>query len=163
MSMLSQTTEYALRAMVWLAYTGSELTPTSLLAERTSVPFNYLAKVLQSLARAGLITGRRGVGGGYRLARDPSEISMLEVINAISPVKPIDSCPLGIESHGTSLCALHRRLDHAARTMIEAFGEVSLAELLSEQESSQPLCDTKRLEKMGLTMDGQHITPIENG
>ena len=46
------------------------------------MPVNYLAKVLQVLAGANLIIGRRGVGGGYRLARRPEEITMLEVINA---------------------------------------------------------------------------------
>lgn len=149
--MLSQTTEYALRAMVWLAHSGPELTPTSMLADETGVPFNYLAKVLQSLAKADLITGRRGVGGGYRLARSAADISMLDVINAISPVKPIDTCPLGIPGHGTNLCSLHCRLDRAARMIIEDFGGVSLADLLDKKKPTGPLCDGARPTPMDLT------------
>ena len=64
--MLSQTVEYALRAMVCLAQSPDQLTPTPALASKTKVPPNYLAKVLQVLAQAELIEGRRGVGGGSR-------------------------------------------------------------------------------------------------
>lgn len=154
--MLSQTTEYALRAMAWLAHAGPGLTPTSVLAEETGVPFNYLAKVLQSLAKADLINGRRGVGGGYRLSREAADISMLDVINAISPVKPIETCPLGIPGHGKKLCSLHCRLDGAARMIIKEFGGVSLADLLKEKQSAGPLCDGDRP-----TPDGGRPTPMD--
>jgi Rrf2 family protein len=157
--MLSQTTEYALRAMVWLAYSDGELMPTSTLAERTGVPFNYLAKVLQSLAQADLIVGRRGVGGGYRLARASESISMLDIINAINPVQRILSCPLGLPTHGTNLCPLHRQLDFAACTVIEKFKDISLSDLLDEREASRPLCDPSVLQQFGLTISGKKITP----
>ncbi len=159
--MLSQTSEYALRAMVWLAYTGDELLPTPTLAKHTKVPLNYLAKVLQLLSKADLVVGRRGVGGGYKLARNPSKITMLDVIDAISPVTPIDSCPLGIKSHGTHLCPLHRRVDSAARIVIQEFGAVTLADVLNEPDSSHPLCDQGRLIWLGLTKEGQRISPRE--
>lgn len=155
--MLSQTCEYALRAMVWLAYTNDDLMPTSSLAARTGVPFNYLAKVLQSLAQADLIVGRRGVGGGYRLARPAEEISMLDVISAISPVERITECPLGLEGHGPNLCPLHRQLDLAAKVLIETFKGVSLTSLLDEREHSRPLCDAELLKELGLTLDGKTI------
>ncbi|MBX3321514.1 MAG: Rrf2 family transcriptional regulator [Phycisphaeraceae bacterium] len=157
--MLSQTTEYALRAMVWLAYTENELVPTSTLAERTLVPFNYLAKVLHSLAQANLIEGRRGVGGGYKLSRSADQISILDIVNAISPVHRIDSCPLGIAAHGTRLCPLHRKLDGAIASLIETFKDVSLLELLDEKEVSRPLCDPGMLEQFGLTISGRKIIP----
>src|SRR5262249_779585 len=63
-AVFSQTTEYALRAMACLALAPDELVPTSVLADKTKVPANYLAKVLQQLAGGGLIRGRRGVGRG---------------------------------------------------------------------------------------------------
>lgn len=156
--MLSQTCEYALRAMVWLAYTTDDLMPTSSLAERTGVPFNYLAKVLQSLAQSNLIVGRRGVGGGYRLARPAEEISMLDVISAISPVERIVQCPLGLDGHGPNLCPLHRQLDLAAKALIDTFQGVSLANLLDERENSRPLCDAELLKELGLTLEGKTIS-----
>lgn len=154
--MLSQTTEYALRAMACLAYAPDELTPTPRLAEQTLVPPNYLAKVLQSLAQANLITGRRGVGGGYRLSRPAAEISLLDVVNAIDPVEPIETCPLGLPSHGTNLCALHKCVDKAARQFIESFKGIKLSDLVAESGGTRPLCDTEMAKKIEqMTIDGK--------
>jgi Rrf2 family transcriptional regulator, nitric oxide-sensitive transcriptional repressor len=141
--MLSQTTEYALRAMACLAQQPDELVPTTVLAQRTKVPPNYLAKVLQQLASADLIGGRRGVGGGYKLGRGPAQISLLDVVNAVSEVRRIETCPLGLPNHGPNLCPLHRKLDEAIAGLIEIFQGVSLADLLNDPRSNKPLCDAE--------------------
>ena len=155
--MLSQTTEYALRAMACLAYSPDELTPTPRLAELTLVPPNYLAKVLQSLAQASLITGRRGVGGGYKLANPASEISLLDVVNAIDPVERITSCPLGLPDHGSNLCALHSCVDEAARQFIDKFESVRLSDLITESNGSVPLCDTEMARELALSIEGKSL------
>jgi Rrf2 family transcriptional regulator, nitric oxide-sensitive transcriptional repressor len=149
--LLSQTTEYALRAMSCLAYSVDELVSTADLAEVTHVPMNYLAKVLQLLAKADLITGRRGVGGGYKLNRPAQEISMMDVINAIDPIERIGSCPLKLANHSGKLCPLHSRLDEAAKSLINQFGGVSLYDMLSEDETTRPLCDPEMAVKVGIT------------
>ena len=157
--MLSQTTEYALRAMSCLAYMPEGLVSTSQLADVTKVPMNYLAKVLQSLAKANLITGRRGVGGGYRLARPPQEISLLDVINSIDPIEPITECPLKLENHSGRLCPLHSRLDQAARAMIERFEGISLHDMIAEDPDIRPLCDPKMTAQVELTLSGSKPEP----
>lgn len=126
--------------MSCLAYAPDELTPTPKLAEITKVPVNYLAKVLQLLAQAELIKGRRGVGGGYRLSKAASDITLLDVINAIDPVERIRTCPLDIANHGGNLCPLHRSVDAAAAAVIERFGGVSLQDLVNDSSSNRPLC-----------------------
>jgi Rrf2 family nitric oxide-sensitive transcriptional repressor len=151
--MLSQTVEYALRAMASLAYTPDELVPTPELAQTTKVPANYLAKVLQTLASADLIVGRRGVGGGYKLARPAAEINLLDVINAVSPVTRIKECPLGLENHGPNLCPLHRRIDQAAAAVIELFGNAALSEMVEGEGTPQlPLCDAKRTQQVKVSV-----------
>ncbi|MEM7755096.1 MAG: Rrf2 family transcriptional regulator [Planctomycetota bacterium] len=158
--MLSQTSEYALRAMSCLAYAPDELTPTPVLAKYTKVPSNYLAKVLQLLAQSDLIIGRRGVGGGYRLAKPADTISMLDVVNAIDPVKRIESCPLGLPNHGGTLCALHRAMDDAAKHMLETFGGVSMADLVADAGGNRPLCDTELEEQLSATIEGVSLKSI---
>jgi len=148
----SQTTEYALRAMCTLAYSPERLVSTSDLAEISKVPMNYLAKVLQLLSRAGLVHGRRGVGGGYKLALEPGSISLLGVINAIEPIERIRECPLGLENHAGSLCPLHRRLDQGARTLIEHYEGVTLLDILTESGANRPLCDEEMTSKVDLTL-----------
>ena len=151
--MLNQTAEYALRAMSCLAYEPDRLMPTNELAEFTKVPQNYLAKVLQSLAQADLIVGRRGVGGGYRLAKAAEQISLLDVINAISPVERITACPLGLDNHAGRLCPLHRRLDLAAKQTIDTFGGITLKDVISERDAARPLCDTSRTARVDMTIN----------
>ncbi|PCI09092.1 transcriptional regulator [bacterium] len=150
--MLSQTTEYALRAMSCLAYMPDELVSTAQLAEVTHVPMNYLAKVLQLLAKSELITGRRGVGGGYRLNRSASEISLMDVINAIDPIERIKSCPLKLENHSGKLCPLHARLDAAAKALIDTFDGISLSDMFAEDPSIRPLCSAEMTTKVNLTL-----------
>lgn len=83
--MITQTAEYALRAMVCLAEAGSEPQTTESIAERARAPFGYLVKIMSSLCRQGLVVGRRGRHGGFTLARPASAISMFEVMAAASP------------------------------------------------------------------------------
>src|SRR3972149_5635143 len=109
--MISQTAEYALRAVTHLAGREAIDAPTTAqIARTTQIPSNYLAKVLRSLSRAGLVHSQRGPGGGHKLARNPAELTALQVVNAVDPLTRIKSCPLGLEDH-RDLCPLHCRLD----------------------------------------------------
>jgi len=140
--MFSQTAEYALRAMVSLVQGGPDPQPSAQIAQQTQVPPDYLAKVLQSLTRSGLVKARRGLNGGYSRARPASEITILGVLNAVDPIKRITTCPLGRAAHGTKLCSLHRKLDDALAHMEQAFGEATLDRMPdSKKGSSRALCD----------------------
>jgi Rrf2 family transcriptional regulator, nitric oxide-sensitive transcriptional repressor len=139
--MLSQTAEYALRAIVFLAGEGSAAITTTQLARAIQAPSDYLSKVMQTLGRTGIVTAQRGKNGGFQLARPASELTILEVINAVDPIQRIHSCPLRLKSHGTHLCPLHRRLDNAMLMIEQAFGETTICDLLNEPTTSKPLCD----------------------
>jgi Rrf2 family protein len=128
--MISQTAEYALRAIVWLAGHSTAARGTPEIARATQVPPGYLAKVLQTLARASLVKSQPGRGGGFVLARSPQEISVLDVVNAVEPVQRISTCPLKLASHAAELCPLHRRLDHALALVEQALAASTIAELL---------------------------------
>ena len=139
--MFSQTVEYALRAVVFLAQQQPEPRTTRRIAAATRVPQAYLVKVLQHLQQAGLVHSRRGLGGGVALAKTPDELTILEVVNAVDPIRRIQTCPLELAGHGVRLCPLHRRLDQALALVEDAFRETTLAELLVEPTLSVPLCD----------------------
>ena len=138
--MISQTAEYALRAVVVLAAGDGEPLTKQGIAESTKVPPEYLYKVLQSLRRSGVITSQRGQGGGYVLARPATDISVYEVIQAVDPIARIRACPLGMAEHDGKLCALHSRLDSAIGTVENAFRATSIAELLDAAPNGRPLC-----------------------
>lgn len=142
--MFSQTAEYALRAVVWLATDPARAQTSARIAEATRVPPGYLAKVMKQLARAGLVTAQRGLGGGYTLVRGPETITALDVIEAVDPIPRISACPLGLPSHGSRLCPLHSRLDAAIGRTVQALAESTVAEMLAETTDSPPLCETRR-------------------
>ena len=75
------------------------------------------------------------------LVRSPTEVTILEVVNAVEPIGRIQTCPLGLKSHGANLCPLHRRLDNALASVEEAFSKSTLAEILAEPTNSTPLCE----------------------
>ena len=138
--MFSQTVEYALRAMVVLADAEGEPRTNVQIATASRVPADYLSKVMQALGRAGLVNAQRGKNGGFTLLSDPAELSILDVINAVDPIRRIERCPLGIPQHGVRLCALHRKLDNALALVEEAFRATSLQELVAQPSRSKPLC-----------------------
>ncbi|UUO07465.1 Rrf2 family transcriptional regulator [Blastopirellula sp. J2-11] len=139
--MFSQTVEYALRAVCHLAYIAPESCTTEEIATGTKVPLAYLSKVLQGLAKAGVVRSQRGIGGGMSLIKRPDELTILEVVNAVDPIQRIRTCPLGLSTHGVKLCPLHRRLDNALKSVEEAFGGTTLAEVIAEPSESIPLCE----------------------
>ncbi len=141
--MFSQTVEYALRAVVHLAYCAPAASTTEQIAIATKVPQAYLSKVLQGLSRAGVVRSQRGIGGGVALASTPDQLTILDVVNAVDPVQRIHRCPLGIASHGSVLCPLHRRVDDALAMVEDAFRTTTLAEILAEPTASKPLCDVQ--------------------
>ena len=91
--MISQTAEYALRAIVYLADQRGSPRTTAQIAEATQVPPGYLAKVMQSLSRTKLVHSQRGLNGGFTLTRDPAGLPMLEIIEAVDPIRRFHECP----------------------------------------------------------------------
>jgi Rrf2 family nitric oxide-sensitive transcriptional repressor len=144
--MFSQTTEYALRAIVLLASRPGAPITTDEIAKATQVPKSYLAKVMQSLVRAGTVQAQRGKHGGFMLARAAGKITVLEVVQVVDPIQRIRECPLGLAAHGTNLCSLHRKLDMALLSIEQAFAETTIGSLLEEPSSVKPLCAISGIE-----------------
>lgn len=138
---LTQTAEYALRAVVWLAQHPGEPQTKNQIANATQVPSSYLPKVFQPLVRGGLIAGQRGIGGGYSLVKDPAKMSLLEVVNQVDPIQRIDRCPLDLKSHGTKLCPLHSLLNKVILGEERRLAETSVADVIGKPGDISPLCE----------------------
>ncbi len=137
--MLSQTCEYALRAVTCLAHHPGEFVTASDLADATSVPADYLSKVLQQLAAAKVVQGRRGVGGGYRLAREPENITLLDIVDAMGVFQRMRTCPTH-KDESRGLCPLHKTVDLAVEAAESVFRNKSLADMLNESAEGSRLC-----------------------
>jgi Rrf2 family protein len=93
---LSQTAEYALRAMAWLASTSPEAPVRARdLSEGTQIPAQYLAKILRRLVVSGVLESRKGHGGGFSLARPADQISFRDVLLAVDAYPAEERCAFG--------------------------------------------------------------------
>lgn len=135
---LSQTTEYALRAVVMIAQNEGASTAQEI-SGLSHVPVDYLSKVMNQLTRAGILHAQRGRGGGFTLAVAPDRLTVLDVVNAVDPIRRIRSCPLGLRAHAVKMCALHSKLDKALAMVEEAFRSTSIASLC-ESPNEDALC-----------------------
>jgi Rrf2 family protein len=95
---LSQTTGYAIEALAHLNPPGGKPLLLREVARRAKVPGAYLAKRMPDLVAAGLVTSRRGQRGGLVLARQPEEITLLQISEAVEARRWLDGCLLGLTS-----------------------------------------------------------------
>lgn len=118
---ITRQADYALRAMLFLARLDeNERAPTSQIAEVQQIPPSFLAKIISQLSIAGLIHTSRGARGGVGLARPASEISMLEVIEAIDGPVNLNQClntPHICDFEDT--CPLHTVLCETQQELVE--------------------------------------------
>ena len=128
--MISQTAEYALRAILFMAEDSKSSHTTQEIADSTEIPAGYLSKILQNLSKAKLVTSQRGLGGGYTLLCSPSKLTIYEIVNAVDPLPRITTCPLKKRCHGKKLCALHRKLDDAMALVEKSFREVTVQSMI---------------------------------
>ncbi|GJQ34497.1 MAG: transcriptional regulator [Anaerolineaceae bacterium] len=89
---ITRQADYAVRAVLHLARNGETRTATSVIAEEQKIPPSFLAKIISQLSIAGLLHTSRGARGGVTLARDPKEITLLEVIEAIDGPIQLNEC-----------------------------------------------------------------------
>lgn len=129
-----------MRASVYLAGEAAQARTTAQIAMSTLLPAGYLAKVMQSLSRAGIVKSQHGLNGGFTLAVDPKRLTVLAVINAVDPIRRYSDCPSRIASHGQRLCPLHQQLDQAVAKIEKQFRETTVAQLLEAPRECVPLC-----------------------
>lgn len=104
---IKRETDYAIRCVTYLAARRGQIAVIEEISKNALVPGKFLAKILQKLARAGIVKSHRGVKGGFELAREPALINFLEITEAIQPVE-MNACVLDDRACALSgTCAVH--------------------------------------------------------
>ena len=136
--LLSQTTEYAVRAVVFIAARHPPTVRASELAETLELPRNYLCKTLGALARAGILASTRGPNGGFRLRRAPSAITLSDVTRAFVPSSP-RRCLLGLGPCGQNPdCPVHHRWLPSAQSIDRFFHSTTIGDLVASSAQHSP-------------------------
>jgi Rrf2 family protein len=140
MAHLGSSVEYALHCLLWLVDPASGQPSSRDLAEMQGVSPSFLAKVLPKLEKAGIVVASAGLRGGYRLAREPGRISVLDVVDAVEGEKPLFECQ---EIRGrcavfgdrppewatAGVCGVHAVMLRAEQSMRRELASTSLADL----------------------------------
>lgn len=132
---ITRATEYSIRAMLHLAgrYPAPVVSKKEICdAERITPAF--LTKVLQPLIRAGLVRSKRGVAGGFSLARDPRHVTLLDVMRAVDEPLTLNLCLLeGQPCERECVCPVHDLWTDAREALERIFGTRNLAVLAGER------------------------------
>lgn len=148
---LSKKADYALMAMKHLATRTDVMSASAReIAEAYDIPVELMAKVLQRLARRGLLSSHQGTRGGYRLASAPSAISVADIIQAIDGPLTVTACSSEAENCGQySKCSVRDPLWRIKDRILAALATCSLQEVSAESPdeavaaSALPLAFTK--------------------
>lgn len=136
--MLSQTAEYALRAVLTIAAEPEgRLVGANRLAADLGIPQNYLSKTLHQLAKVGVLESTRGKLGGFRLAKAADRISLLDIVGPFDDITGRRSCLMGRAScSDNSPCPAHSRWKAVAEKQAEFFRETTVGDLVRERRGA---------------------------
>ncbi len=132
---LSKKAEYAFMAAIYLAsHSGNEYPTAKEIADNYNIPFQLVAKILQNLAKSNIAISFQGVKGGYKLNKNPEEISLIDIIRAVETKYKLTECMQ--ENEDTSNCTLvdcckiRDPLVEIQRKIDSMFQETSLKQIL---------------------------------
>lgn len=130
--MISQIADDALRAIVYLGkHRGGPCTAAQI-SRATGAPISDLGDVMNGLSRAEVVDSHFGPHGDFTLTRDPSELSVLDVVTAVHGFQCVEHCPLGRLAQASGLCPLHRPIDNLIAASDRTGASASMGELLEE-------------------------------
>ena len=132
--MLSKTSAQVINALVELAkLPEGQWAGAKSIAQTINAPQNYLGKVLQGLCAHGIVISQRGMGGGFRLARSPKEITLYDVVEPIDNVTLWSECALGMKKcSDTAPCMVHDGWKQVRNAYYKFLKTTSIADLMKK-------------------------------
>ena len=135
----SRASEYAIQAMLYLAKRssseGKKVIQTREIADAHGIPYHFLAKIVQDLAKADLIMSIKGPNGGIGLAHPAGEISVLEVVRSVDNIQYVTDCVVGYDKCSSdNPCPLHHDWEKIREIIFNLIRERKLADLVEHAE-----------------------------
>jgi len=132
----SRSSEYAIRAFVYLAQVpDGRYAMVKNIAESEEIPAHFLAKILQQLARKGLLRSSKGPTGGFALRVDAADIRLLDIVEALDGLAPYQQCASGLaECNDDMPCSMHDSWVTLRSRIMDYLGKNSIADLAKALE-----------------------------
>lgn len=131
---LGKRADYAIRAVLDLArhWDGGDRRKSREIAESMDIPRKYLPQLLATLVRAGLVASEAGPDGGYRLVSEPTDVTLLAIIEAVEgPLQSVECVLRGGPCHWDSRCAIHEPWAGAQEAMRSQLDRTTFADLVA--------------------------------
>jgi len=133
MKLITRDTDYALRALSFIARNGPDIVSISELTRKLRTPRPFLRKILQILNREGLVRSYKGKGGGFMLALTPDKIFLADLIEIFQGSLKLNECIFKKKiCPNTKGCRLKKRIDNIQKRVVSELREITLASLLEE-------------------------------
>ncbi|MCW3806991.1 RrF2 family transcriptional regulator [Plebeiibacterium marinum] len=140
--MLSNTCKYAVRAVIYLALNKNEEKKIGIkkISEELNIPTPFLGKILQQLAKQKMLLSTKGPHGGFSIAMDPSDISLLDIIKVVDGMDMFEMCLIGLNScksiHDKKLpCPIHDKFCKLRADMYDMFKSETLKNIIDRIEN----------------------------
>jgi Rrf2 family protein len=135
MKLLTKDTDYAVRAIMYLARNDDGYRSSSKISEAEGIPLQFLRRILQELAKAGLVTSREGVTGGVKLKASPANIRVSDIIKIFQGKIEISDCMFRKTlCANRTKCVLRKRIKAIEAMVTREFEKVTIAGLLGDME-----------------------------
>jgi len=146
---LTRAGEYAVRCVLYLASQGvGVVSNRKQIAKTMDIPEQFLSKIAQQLARAGIIEIVQGAKGGLRLVVSPEKLSLLDVVETVIGEIFLNDCVMQPEScQRSNACTVHRVWETARNQLRETLREASFSKLLQEDSCLDPLLESELKKK----------------
>lgn len=138
--MLTKTSEYALRSVVYVAMQAAEDKKVGVreIAKELELPLHFIGKILQDLVRKGVLASVKGPNGGFYLSRPAADITILEIVRVIDGLEVFKRCGLGLKNcSDTHPCPLHTEFKKYRDGIAALFAAKTIQDLVQDIRSGQ--------------------------
>lgn len=138
--MFSTTCHYAFQAMLYIAYHHSDDQNIELkiIAEKQEIPKHFLSKILQMMVKKKLLISMKGPTGGFRLNKDPEEISLIEIVDATDGLGVFTQCGIGFKKcNDDKPCPIHNDFKKVRNQVKNLFESTSLKQMVEDVKNGK--------------------------
>ncbi|NPV27387.1 MAG: Rrf2 family transcriptional regulator [Firmicutes bacterium] len=133
MEIIKRNTDYALRALVYLALHSGTVVNAGEIAASEDIPIDFLQKIMQKFVRSGLVNSHRGVQGGFSLAKEPRQVNVLEVVETMQGKLAMNRCFLGKDGCPRApKCRIKNNWRDMEQKFVEFLNGITLQDLVNQ-------------------------------
>jgi Rrf2 family protein len=134
MKIINKHSDYAIRAIVYLAKNRERFVPSSEIAKKERIPLVFLRRILQGLIKNKIAVSKEGVSGGVKLIKQPERITAAEIINIFQGEIELIECMFRKHiCHNRSKCLLRKKVLEIESTVVQALKKITINDLISER------------------------------